>query len=694
MQTALDNLSKYSGFSLVGGVFGILIVLLFPIPKVFLDLLLAYSISISFIVLISTLFIKSPLELSVFPTILLITTLIRLALNIATTRLILAHGHEGDLAAGNIIKAFGNFVMQDNVVIGLIVFLILTLINFIVITKGSGRIAEVAARFTLDSMPGKQMSIDSDLNNGLITEDQARAARKNLNNESSFYGAMDGANKFVRGDAIAGLIITFINLIGGMIVGIIQRNLSFSSAITTYSILTIGDGLVSQIPSLLISLSAGLLVTKAGSTSSADKLIFSQLGQYPITLFITASIIFFMGFLPGLPFFIFLCISASIFAIGYFNVVIKNWYKKEEKNKIHSKIIDKNSAENILSFDIIKLELGLNLAHIIIDSSFLQEIQNTRNSIARKYGFLIPNIKIEPNYEIGSDEYSIKIQDLLISTSHAKDNKYLAFTNEEKKIKELEGEKNYPTLFSMYEKWVAGYNKDKAEKMDVQILYYRKVILMHLKNTLIDHITEFLSYDIVDSLLHNIDGSNKALVKYLVPDIASVALIQKVLKNLLKEFISIKNLPLILEAISEIAKNTQEISKITEFVRTRLSRQITNQYKDDSNVIQIILLSNEWENIFLEKSATDSASAFSDLKPSQIKDFIKELGDVFSKFLINTTIKSTPVLMVNANLRFYVSKLVKKFLPSIFVMSYTELDFGTKTNLLGYIEKKQSNLDM
>ncbi len=686
MDTALSNFSQYSGLYLVGGIFGILIVLLFPIPKVFLDFLLGYSLSISFMVLISTLFITNPLELSIFPTILLITTLIRLSLNIATTRLILAHGHEGDIAAGNIIRAFGNFVMQGNVVIGLIVFLILTLINFIVITKGSGRIAEVAARFALDSMPGKQMSIDSDLNNGLITEEQAQSSRKNLNDESSFYGAMDGANKFVRGDAIAGLVITFINLIGGIIVGIVQKNLSFSSAITTYSILTIGDGLVSQIPSLLISLSAGLLVTKAESTTSTDKLIFSQLGQYPIKLFITAIIVLFMGFLPGLPFFIFAFIAFSIASLGYFSTRVQNKTLEQKSQNLNNAETQHSVLENILLLDVVKLELGKLIGYLIIDldSDFSKKVNEIRYFIAQKYGFIIDKIKLDINNNIGAEEYLIKIYDVKISKSYIKKNHYFAFSSDKAKIDSLEGEDSDQRLFSLNEKWVPKHQKEKIQQAKVNFLEYDHVIILHLKNILNENIFEFLSYDITNNLLLNIDPSNKSLVKYIVPEIASVATIQKILKNLLIEFISIKNLPMILEAIAEIGKSTQDISSITEFVRIKLSRQISNQHSDKDGIINVILLSTDWENVFLNHVLANTQGQLTDIKPSQIQEFIEKLGDVFSENLVKS-INYRPILMVNAKIRPYVSEAVKKFFPSIFVMSYKEVHVKVKTNILGYV---------
>ena len=422
MLDVLKKITKYSDIALACGIVGILMILLFPVPTGLLDFLLAFSIATAVVVMMTTLFIGKPLELSVFPTILLVTTLLRLSLNIASTRLILANGHLGTDAAGHIIEAFGHFVMQGNVVIGLIVFLILTLINFIVITKGSGRIAEVAARFSLDAMPGKQMAIDADLAAGLINEADAKTRRKTLEDESAFFGAMDGANKFVRGDAIAGLVITFINLIGGIIIGVLQRDLTFDTAIQTYTILTIGDGLVSQIPSLVISLASGLLVIKSGVTGSTDKAIFSQLGQYPQALTMTSLVTGLMSLVPGLPFVPFILLSIAMGGAGY---IIYRMQKgspvgagsttgaqRSEAGTEGTQSPAQEKFTEALQLDLIRLEIGyslLPLANSQKGQRLTEQIKALRKQIAKDYGFVMPAVRIQDNIQLEDNEYLMSV---------------------------------------------------------------------------------------------------------------------------------------------------------------------------------------------------------------------------------------------------------------------------------------------
>lgn len=476
----LKKITDYGDIALACSVVGILMVLLFPIPTSLLDFLLAFSIGSAFVILMTTLFILKPLDLSVFPTILLVTTLLRLSLNIASTRLILSKGHNGSDAAGDVIEAFGGFVMQGNVVIGMIVFLILTLINFIVITKGSGRIAEVAARFSLDAMPGKQMAIDADLAAGLIDEKSAKSRRKELEDESTFFGAMDGANKFVRGDAIAGLIITFINLIGGMVVGILQKGLTFDVAVQTYTILTIGDGLVSQIPSLIISMSAGLLVTKAGASGTTDKLIFGQLGKYPQALIMTSIVTGLMAFLPGLPFIPFAIISGVIGGAAYGIYSTNNqegiaasygasggtpaMAGSVSEGEAADTGEDSEKISDVLQIDLIRLEIGYGLMPIVSNNNghnLTEQIKGLRKQIVQEYGFVMPAVRIQDNIQLDTDTYVIKIKELEAGRGVVRPGKLMIMDPQGSDV-DIPGESTKEPAFGLPAKWIDESYKEEA----------------------------------------------------------------------------------------------------------------------------------------------------------------------------------------------------------------------------------------
>ncbi|MDP5109924.1 MAG: flagellar biosynthesis protein FlhA, partial [Rickettsiaceae bacterium] len=582
MLDILKKITDYGDIALACSVIGILMVLLFPIPTSLLDFLLAFSIGSAFVILMTTLFILKPLDLSVFPTILLVTTLLRLSLNIASTRLILSQGHTGSDAAGEVIEAFGGFVMQGNVVIGMIVFLILTLINFIVITKGSGRIAEVAARFSLDAMPGKQMAIDADLAAGLVDEKTAKSRRKELEDESTFFGAMDGANKFVRGDAIAGLIITFINLIGGMIVGILQKGLTFDVAVQTYTILTIGDGLVSQIPSLIISMSAGLLVTKAGTSGTTDKLIFGQLGKHPRALTMTSIVTGLMAFLPGLPFVPFAIISGIIggTAYGIYNINGKGSLatgysasggkKSSSDAKSTSETGDKAGEDtekisDVLQIDLIRLEIGYGLMSIVNNNNghnLTEQIKGLRKQIIKEYGFVMPAVRIQDNIQLDTDAYVIKIKELEAGRGFVRPGKLMIMDPQGSDI-DIPGESTKEPAFGLPAKWIDESYKEEALFNNCTVVDPSTVITTHLTEQIKENITDLLSYSETQKLLDKLGDEHKQLVKDVIPDVVSVATLQKVLQNLLSEMISIRDLPYILESISDAARANKNLMAMT-----------------------------------------------------------------------------------------------------------------------------------
>jgi flagellar biosynthesis protein FlhA len=701
MFDVLKRITDYGDIALACSIVGILMVLLFPIPTFMLDFLLAFSIGIAFVILMTTLFIHKPLDLSVFPTILLVTTLLRLSLNIASTRLILSKGHAGSDAAGAVIEAFGGFVMQGNVVIGLIVFLILTLINFIVITKGSGRIAEVAARFSLDAMPGKQMAIDADLAAGLLDEVTAKKRRKELEDESTFFGAMDGANKFVRGDAIAGLIITFINLIGGMIVGIVQKNLSFDVAVQTYTMLTIGDGLVSQIPSLIVSMSAGLLVTKAGSTGSTDKMIFGQLSNYPQALMMTSIVIAMMAFLPGLPFAPFAIISFAIGGAAYSSFLTKNKEgltigrkrdsstsdiaRSDGKVSESEKDSSSDNISEILHLDLIRVEIGYGLMPLVNNNNghnLTEQIKGLRKQIVQEYGFIMPSVRIQDNIQLDTDTYVIKIKELEAGRGVVRPGKLMIMDPQGIDM-DIPGESTKEPAFGLPAKWIEESYKEEALFNNCTVVDPSTVLTTHLTELIKENITDLLSYSETQKLLNQMNEEHKQLLKDIIPDVVSVASLQKVLQNLLSEMISIRDLPSILESIADAARANKNLISMTEAVRSQLSRQICHHNTNREGFIPIVALSPEWERVFIE-SLVDDGSGDKQLSmlPSKLQEFVVKVKKAFDDQAIKGHV---PVLLTSAYTRPYVRSVVERFRPATVVMSQNEIHYKAKIRTLDSI---------
>ena len=688
MLETLKKVTQYSDVALAAGIISILMVLLFPVAPWLLDSLLAFSISISLVILLNTLFIGKSLELSVFPTMLLVTTMLRLSLNIASTRLILSEGHTGTAAAGHVIEAFGGFVMQGNVVIGLIVFLILTIINFIVITKGSGRIAEVAARFSLDAMPGKQMAIDADLSAGLIDEITARARRKELEDESTFYGAMDGANKFVRGDAIAGIIITFINLVGGMIIGMMQRDMPFDVAIRTYTMLTIGDGLVSQIPSLVISLAAGLLVTKSGIIGSTDKAIFGQLSKYPQALTITSGVTAMMAFVPGLPFTPFFFLSALTGGISYVLHLIQLEKKITDSDsaktqQIHSQE-NSDTVASHLAMDQITLELGYGLL-VLLNSQhghrLSDQVKALRKQMIKDYGFVMPSVRVKDNLQLAHNTYLIRIKELDTASGEVQPDKILVMDPKGEEIK-IPGEDTKEPTFGLAARWINIVHRDEALFKNYTVIDPSTVITTHLTEVVKENITELLSYTEVQKMLDDIGEDHKKLVKDVVPEIVTISTLQKVLHNLLAESISVRDLPSILEATADAVRSTKSLVSITEFVRIRLARQICHAYTNHDGFIPILTLSQEWEDAFIQNLAPDGDERQLVMPPSKMQEFIARVKKTYDEQAMRGHI---PILMTSATVRPYVRSMLERFRPSTAVMSQNEIHFKARIRTLGVI---------
>lgn len=672
---------------------GILMVLLFPVSTVVLDFLLTISITSAVLIFMTTLFINKPLDFSAFPTILLITAILRLALNIASTRLILAEGHTGTASAGHVIEAFGTFVMAGNVVIGAIVFGILTIINFVVITKGSGRIAEVAARFSLDAMPGKQMAIDADLSAGLIDEAAAKVRRKELEDESTFFGSMDGANKFVRGDAVAALLITFINFIAGIIIGVVQRDMSFSDALHAYTTLTIGDGLVAQIPSLVISLSAGLLVTKSGVSGSADKAIFEQLSRHPQALALCSVLLLAMGAMPAMPAFPFIILSMTTGGIAWFMTYGKKIdtpaaaAKKEEAAKKEDAAKAATAEESItdtLHIDSIRLELGYGLLPLINYQKghrLTEQIKALRKQMARDLGFVIPSVRIQDNMQLPTNGYVIRVKEIECGKGEIRADMLLVMDPQGGEIS-IPGEKTTEPAFGLPAHWVADNYREEALFRNYTVVDPPTVITTHLTEVIKDNITDLLSYTETQKLMDDMGDEHKKLISDTVPSQISVSGMQRVLQNLLAEMISIRDMPAILESLAEASRISSNITVITEHVRSRLARQISHANTTDDGFIPILALSPLWEQVFTESIVGNGDDKQLSIAPTKLQEFITAAR---KKYEDHGMRGETPVLLVSPNIRPYVRSIIERFRPSTVVMSQNEIHPKAKIKTIGQL---------
>ncbi len=657
------------------GVVLILVVLILPMPKWLLDFSLALSITFSVLILMNVLFIKQALEFNIFPLILLIATMLRLSLNLASTRLILSDGHEGTDSAGKVIEAFGGFIMGNNIVIGLIVFSILIIVNFVVITRGSGRIAEVAARFVLDAMPGKQMAIDADLSSGLIDEDQARTRRKSLEDESSFYGAMDGASKFVRGDAIAGLLITFINLIGGIIIGIGQREMAFGDAVSTYSILTVGDGLVSQIPALIVSTAAGMLVSKSGLKGSADKAIFGQLGSYPRALAMASFLMGSLAFLPGIPMIPFLLLAAGAGFLSWFSRR-KNNKKAEKLDQIHKEAKESIPSEepisSALALDELRLELGYGLLPLINDTRgyrLTDQIKALRRQIASEMGFVMPSVRILDNMQLSSNTYLVRIKEIESGSGDIRTNKLLIMDPRGEKIT-IEGEETNEPTFGLPALWVDESMREEASFRGYTVVDPSTVITTHLTEIIKDNMSDMLSYAATQKLLDELPSNQKKLIEDIIPNKVSVSGLQRILQNLLSERISIRDLATILEGIAEATGYTQNLTLITEHVRARLSRQISSSNTTEAGYIPMVTLSPTWEQEFAESIVNQGEERQLSMSPSKLQEFIAAVRTIYDRIAAEG---EAPILLTSPSIRPYVRSIIERFRPSTIVLSQNEI---------------------
>lgn len=675
--------------ALASGIVIILMFMLVPMPAFLVDAGLAISITLSILILMITLFIKKPLEFSTFPTILLITTALRLGMNIASTRLILSQGHEGTNAAGHIIEAFGVFMMQGNYIVGGIVFAILVIVNFIVITKGSGRIAEVAARFSLDAMPGKQMAIDSDMSAGLITEDEAKLKRAELQQESSFFGAMDGAAKFVRGDAIAGILITFINLIGGIIIGTAVKDMTLADAASIYTLLTIGDGLVSQIPALIVSVAAGLLVSKAGVEGSADVALLDQFGRYPRATAMTSGLILAIGFIPAMPLAPFAILSAIVGVISYYSFErLKNIAEGKIADEQIKQIAARPAEDPIsksLAMDIIRLELGyalLPLVHGNENSVKLpDQIKGLRRQLAEEMGYILPSVRIQDNLQLPAATYAVKIKEIEAGRGEVRPGMLLCMDPTGEPIS-LPGEATVEPTFGLPAMWIDNRYREEAHFKGYTVVDATTVVTTHITEIIKENMSDLLSYTETQRLLDELPKDYQKLVGDVIPSQLSVGGLQRILQNLVNERVSIRDLPTILEGVAEATTYTKNVMMITEHVRSRLSRQICEINVNNQGHVPLLTLSPKWEKNFSDSLIGERDDRQLAMAPSMLQEFIGAVRQVFEKF---GQTGENPVLLTSPMVRPYVRSVVERFRPQTSVMSQNEIHPKSKIKTVGQI---------
>lgn len=658
------------GFSVVG----IIGVMILPVPPILLDLMLSFSISISIVILVTSIYIKKPLDFSVFPSVLLMTTLFRLALNVSSTRLILLRGSEGIDAAGEVIKSFGNFVVGGNYVVGFVIFLILITINFIVITKGAGRIAEVAARFTLDGMPGKQMSIDADLNAGLIDEKEARRRRKLVSEEADFYGAMDGASKFVRGDAIAGIIITLINIIGGFIIGVFQKGMPVSEAAKTYTILTIGDGLVSQIPALLISTAAGIIVSRAGSEVDLGNEITKQVVVNPKTLGTAAVIMAILGIIPGLPHFPFFILAAITGTIGY---VIKKAIEMEDRVKEEDSKPKETVIDSFIDYDPLSLEIGYGLIPLVEDENLLlAKIKAMRRQLAGELGFVIPSIHIKDNLQLKPHEYSFLIRGIEVGRSEVMMGYKLVIPSGD-----LEGIEGIPTkepAFGLSAYWVKEEDADKAIAKGCMVVDVATAIATHITEIIKNHSYEILTRNMLQDILDRISKTNPKLVEELIPQHITLGGLQRILQNLLKERVPINDMVTILECLLDYAPQTKDVEILTEYVRQSLARYITKTYMNQEGIIKVVTLDPNFEREIAKANENNGV-----VSPDLINKIIKAI----EKGISNGIFKGEyPIILCSSVARRHVRRITERLLPSLVILSSSEIYDNAKIQITGVLK--------
>ncbi|MBB5192937.1 flagellar biosynthesis protein FlhA [Silvimonas terrae] len=673
----------------------ILGMMILPLPPLVLDFFFTFNIAMSIVVLMVGLYTREPLEFSAFPTVLLFTTLLRLALNVASTKLVLTEGHTGADAAGKVIEAFGHVLIGDNLTVGIVAFVILTIINFVVITKGAGRIAEVSARFTLDAMPGKQMAIDADLNAGLIGEDEARRRRRNIADEADFFGSMDGASKFVRGDAVAGILIMVINIVGGLIVGMVQHDMAFADAGRTYTLLTIGDGLVAQIPSLIISMAAGIVVSRVGSDTDLSQQLLGQLFSRPQVMYITAGVLGLMGIVPGMPHVAFLTLAGLLAGVAY---SLENRTKKSAQAEKAAEIARANAAAapagpaaeqplqevswaDVQPVDPIGLEVGYRLIPLVDrnqDGELLRRIRGIRKKIAQDLGFLVPAVHIRDNLELKPNQYRIQLKGVDVGAGEAFVGQWLAI-NPGSASGQLAGTPTKDPTFGLPAVWIEGSLRDPAQAMGYTVVDASTVVGTHISNVLQSHAAELLGREEVQQLVDHFAKEAPKLVEDLVPKLVPVGTVQKVLQNLLDEGMHVRDLRTILETLGEHIGRTQDIDDLTAAVRVALGRAIIHQLFPGETELPVITLEPHLENILVNAASGKSQGG---LEPGLAERLLKQASNVTEELEAQGF---NPVLITPGNLRPMLSRFLRRSIPNLRVIAHNEIPDTKSIRIVGVL---------
>jgi flagellar biosynthesis protein FlhA len=672
-----------SSAMLAMGVIGILLVMMVPLPTFILDILLSFSITISIIILLMSMYVLKPLDFSAFPSVLLTVTLLRLSLNVASTRLILLHGNEGTGAAGQVIKAFGSFVVGGNYVVGMIVFCVLVLINFVVITKGATRVAEVAARFTLDAMPGKQMSIDADLNTGLITDAEARRRRREIENEANFYGAMDGASKFVRGDAVAGIIIVLVNIIGGLIVGIMQQGMAIADAARTYTLLSIGDGLVTQVPALIVSTAAGMLVTRTTASGELGEEMKKQLFIQPKAIALTSIMLFTFALIPGMPKIAFIIVASVMSFIAY--RLLQSGEKTKETEEALPVPAAETPADLLIPLDPLCLEVGYGLISLVDTSQggeLLHRIKALRKQLASEMGFIMPAVHIRDNLQLKPNEYSFLMKGAEIAGGELVPNHRLAIVHEENGIK-IAGIAAREPAFGLPAIWIPEKEAENVQAKGIVVVDAATVVTTHITEIIKSHIDELLGRQEVQAIIDSLAASYPKVVEDLVPKVIPLGTLQKVLQRLLKERVSIRDILMIIETLADYLPMTKNVDILTGYVRQALGRTITRQYQNRDNTLQVMMVSPEIEEAITRSIQHTEYESFVSPDPGMVRKFIESSQKIMGIF---TSKGLTPIILTSPNTRIHLKKIMERFFPNIVVLAHNEITANTNITSLGMVE--------
>ena len=683
-QTGWQWIRNNMDMVVAAAVVGIVMIIVVPLSPLLLDIFLTVSIALSIVILLLTLFTTDVLQFSVFPSLLLVVTLFRLALSIASTRLILGQGH-----AGSIIAAFGNFVTGNNYIIGLIIFIIITIVQFVVITNGSGRVAEVAARFTLDAMPGKQMSIDADFNAGLIDEQEARRRRQNLQKEADFYGAMDGASKFVRGDAIAGIIIVLIDIIGGFAIGVLQHGMSVEEAIQRYVVLTVGDGLVSQIPSLLVATAAGMLVTRSASVGSFGEDLGTQLLTFPRVMMLAAGILLIMSFVPQIPFFPFFMLALLAGASAYLLLGEEQKQKEVAAEQAAEKTVMRplqvEDIHQLLVVEPFEIEIGYNLISLTDHSQggdLLERITACRRQCALELGLVLEPIRIRDNLQLSPNAYRLKLKANEIASGELRPGYYLAMNPIDGQV-ELDGYETTEPTFGLPAKWIAAEDKEKAEMLGYTVVDVTTVLITHLTETIKAYAHELLGRQEVKNFIELVREKQPAVVEELVPDLLSLGEIQKVLQNLLRERVPIRDLVTIFETLADHARTTRDVDVLTEYVRQALARTICGLYTDNGT-LKVISLSAQVEQQIAESIQETAHGNFPILQPQTAQNLFKQIAVFADRIAMQGY---TPLVLTSSRIRLPLKRLAERFMPNLVVLSFNEVVAGLEIESVGMVNQ-------